>query len=142
MYKTYSVPGSYDTSFNAINDQGAIVGTWNKRGAALQSFKLFDGQLSPILFPGSYSTIATGINDAGEIVGWYYKTANGPLGLFRFDGTSYTDIATPANSYACIARHINNVGEFVGSCSDSTTFQNFSFVATPQESNEVVLPPQ
>lgn len=142
VYKTYSVPGSYDTSFNAINNGGVIVGTWNARGAALQSFKLANGQLSPILFPGSYSTIATGINDAGEIVGWYYKTANGPLGLFRYDGKSYTDITTPANSYACVARHINNVGEFVGECTDKTTYQTYSFVATPQQSSGIVLPPQ
>ena len=142
VYKTYSVPNSYDTSFNAVNNQGVIVGTWNARGAALQSFKLANGQISPILFPGSYSTIATGINDSGEIIGWYYKTANGPLALFRYDGTSYTDIPTPANSYACIARHINNAGEFVGSCTDKTSYVTYSFVATPQQHSEIVLPPQ
>ena len=142
IYRTYSVPGADVTSFNAINDKGVIVGTWNKQGAALQSFSLIKGQLSPIRFPGSYSTIATGINDAGEIVGWYYETANGPLALFRYDGSTYTNIPTPANSYACTARHINNAGEFVGSCTDRTTFEVYSFVATPSGSDEVVLPPQ
>ena len=131
------------TSFNAVNNKGVIVGTWNKKGAALQSFKLENGQLTPILFPGSYSTIATGINDAGEIVGWYYTTANGPLALFRFDGNSYTQIPTPANSYACSSGHVNNSGDFVGSCSDSKTGAGFAFVATPNSaSQQVVLPPQ
>ncbi len=141
-YQTYSVPGADVTSFNAINNQGVIVGTWNKKGALLNSFKLVNGQLSSIAYPGAYSTIATGINDAGEIVGWYYVTAKGPLALFRYDGTTYTNIPTPSNSYACIARHINNAGQFVGSCADSATSQVFSFVATPTGTQQVVLPQQ
>ena len=110
VYKTFTAPGSDVTSFASVNDQGAIVGTWAKKGNPTQSFELVNGQMTPIFFPGSYSTIVTGINDAGEMVGWYYKTAQGPLGLFSYNGTSYTDIETPPNSYACMSGNMNNLG--------------------------------
>ncbi len=141
-YTTYSYPGAAITSFRAINSKGAIVGTWNNQGTKLQSFELVNGKLSTIAYPGAYSTIATGINDSGEIVGWYYVTSNGPLALFRYDGTTYTNIPTPANSYACTAGHVNNSGDFVGSCADSITGMDFGFVATPSENTEIVLPAQ
>ena len=141
-YTTYSYPGAAITSFRAINSKGAIVGTWNNQGTKLQSFELVNGKLSTIAYPGAYSTIATGINDSGEIVGWYYVTSNGPLALFRYDGTTYTNIPTPANAYACTAGHVNNSGDFVGSCADSTTGVDFGFIATPSGSTEIVLPAQ
>lgn len=141
-YKSFLYPGSNVTNFVAINNLNVIAGTWNKNGGPLQSFLLKNGETTSVAFPSAYSTIVTGINDAGEIIGWYLPVAQAAPVMFRYDGSLYTEIPTPANSYACFPRHINNHGDFVGTCADSTTQQTYSFLATPVEATEIVLPPQ
>ncbi len=141
-YKGFLYPGSNVTNFVAINNLAVIAGTWNINGGPLQSFVLKDSQTTPIAFPGAYSTVVTGINDAGEIIGWYLPVAQAPPVMFRYDGASYTSIADPPNSYACFPRHVNNHGDFVGTCADNTTKQTYSFLATPVETKEIALPPQ
>ncbi len=131
-YTTYSAPGSYDTSFSAINDHGVVVGTWNTQGGIVQSFQYANGQIKPILVPGSYATTVTGINNAGVIVGWYEKTSQGPIGMFKYDGTTYGELPMPPNAIGCRPAHINNLGSFVGSCFDPATQFTYAFLATPQ----------
>ena len=141
-YQSFLFPGSNVTGFVAVNNLNVIVGTWNVNGGPLQSFELKNGQTTPILFPSAYSTIVTGINDAGEVIGWYQAVPQAAPTMFQYDGSSYTQIIPPANSYACTSRHVNNAGEFVGTCADSTTKQTYSFLASPVETKTVVLPPQ
>ena len=142
VYQSFLYPGSNITNFVAVNNLNVIAGTWNVNGGPLQSFELKNGQTKTIVFPGAYSTIVTGINDAGEIIGWYEPTAHAAPIMFQYDGTSYTKIAPPLNSYACTPRHMNNPGSFVGTCSDNTTKQTYSFLATPVENNAILLPSQ
>ena len=141
-YQSFLFPGSNVTNFVAVNNLDVIAGTWNVNGGPLQSFELKNGETTPIVFPSAYSTIVTGINDAGEVIGWYQAVPQAAPTMFLYDGTSYFQIVPPANSYACTTRHLNNAGDFVGTCSDNTTKQQYSFLATPAEVKTVVLPPQ
>ncbi len=139
-YQTYLAPGSSVTSFVAINNGGVIVGTSNKNGVS--SFELRNGQQTAVAFPGAYSTNVTGLNDAGEMIGYYLPTSQGPSQVFLYDGKAYNTVPNAPNTVNCGTGHLNNLGQFVESCTDRQTQQVVSFLATPTASASVVLPQQ
>ncbi len=128
-YKAYKVPGSYSTALNDINDNGVIVGSYQTtNGGSSTGFVLENGSLTLIQYPGATGTVATSINVAGHIVGYFYNKSQVLL-PFYFDGTTYTQIATPGE-YACTIGHIKNSGNIVGSCTNSSTFVTEAFIGT------------
>jgi probable HAF family extracellular repeat protein len=71
MFLPLDVPGDP----RAINDSGAIVGSFRGGDFVDHGYVLSDGNLVTLDFPGASQTIAYGINDSGSIVGEY--TAGG-----------------------------------------------------------------
>ncbi len=129
VYQAYSVPGSYSTTLNDINDDGVLVGTYTvSKGATPIGFTLANGTLTKIAFPGASSTVPTSINAAGQIVG-YISKANA-LSAFFFDGKNYTQL-NPPGQYGCTPYHIKNDGKIVGACTSSSNFVTQAFIATP-----------
>ena len=126
-YKAYQVPNSYSTTLHDINDNGAIVGSYQtSSGGSATGFLLENGTITKIQYPGASGTVATSINAAGHIVGYFFNKSQVLL-PFYFDGTTYTQIATPGE-YACTIGHIKSSGNIVGTCTNSSTFQTEAFV--------------
>ncbi len=130
-FKTFTVPGSFDTQLNDINDLGAMVGYYDTgNGTPTVGFKYDNGLLTKIAFPGAYSTTPTGINDAGEIVGTYVKQQYGAVSCFVFDGSRYTDFRPP-NAFAPGVSHVKNSGQVVGATAINSGSPTVGYVGTP-----------
>lgn len=128
-YKAYQVPNSYSTTLHDINDNGAIVGSYQtSSGGSATGFLLENGTITKIQYPGASGTVATSINAAGHVVGYFFNKSQVLL-PFYFDGTTYTQIAIPGE-YACIIGHIKAPGNIVGTCTNSSTFVTEAFVGT------------
>ena len=128
-YKAYQVPGSYSTTLYDVNDNGVIVGSYQtSSGGSSTGFLLENGTLIKIQYPGATGTVATSVNTAGHVVGYFYNKSQVLL-PFYFDGTIYTQIATPGE-YACTIGHIKSSGNIVGNCTNSSTFVTEAFIGT------------
>ena len=128
-YKAYQVPGSYSTTLHDINDNGVIAGSYQTTsGGSSTGFLLENGTVVPIQYPGATGTVVTSVNTAGHVVGYFFNKSQVLL-PFYFDGTTYTQIATPGE-YACTIGHIKNSGNIVGTCTNSSTFVTQAFIGT------------
>ena len=79
-------------------------------------------------FEGNYIH-ASGINNHGLIVGHFYQATGSPLQGFIYDGSTYTVINDPNATNGTVVNGINDLGQLVGSYSNSTG--THGFLATP-----------
>jgi hypothetical protein len=69
-------PGAISTSILGINDQGAMVGEADDRGAIRGVFFQSTNKVTRFEYPGASFTTFTGINNRGLICGYYQTAAN------------------------------------------------------------------
>ena len=69
-------PGAISTSILGINDQGAMVGEADDRGAIRGVFFQSTNKAALFEYPGASVTIFTGINNRGLICGYYQTPTN------------------------------------------------------------------
>jgi probable HAF family extracellular repeat protein len=88
-FQFFDPPGSTDTEAFAINDLGAVVGTYTDANGATHSFvRSPRGSITTIDVPGATETDAKGINDFGAIVGYFIDASGAAHGFKRTpDGT-------------------------------------------------------
>ena len=71
-YTTIDPPDSTNTLVGAINNSGAIAGTYADASNKSHGFLLKAGFFTIVDYPGATGTAITGVNDHGEIVGSAY----------------------------------------------------------------------
>lgn len=109
---SFSVPGSYNTFAQGINEQGTVVGTWQAfQGGPSIGFLKQGNSYSTVQYPGAVSTNPMAVNDVGGVVGWYYDGTS-EHGFLEFQN-SYATIE-PAGASSSSANGINDTGEIVG----------------------------
>lgn len=104
-FTTIDFPGSPQTSLNAIDGFGRILGNYGAGagfagGLPVNGFLLDHGKFSTVDFPGSNFTIPLGLAFPQEIVG-YYAEADGVTthGFVRENGT-YSSVDAPFSGAA------------------------------------------
>jgi hypothetical protein len=113
-----------DTSANAINDAGTVVGATCSCGPGPFQFQGYvrspDGTFTQLDDPsGSGSqTVPTGINDSGVVAGYYADASSGAtLGFIDRRG-KFTTLWFPGSTFT-VATAINNWGTIVGLYGDA-----------------------
>lgn len=99
---TIDYPGALATIARGINSRGDIVGTHvdatGLPGGGLKGFLRQSAAFTDANYPGHMNTIASKITDEGVVVGCYHDTDTmGTMHGMTFDGTTYTDLSTPAS---------------------------------------------
>ncbi len=134
------------TSVYGINNNNAIVGTYNPSSSSQGAFILKSGIVTTIFYPGAAMTSGFGINDNDDIVGTYVPPGVGaPTYGFKYVNGTFTSLSFP-NSIMTSATGINKVGTVVGSYQDSAgVFHGFAYAAgkyteinVPRESSTVI----
>ena len=98
----------------ALNDVGAILGTYVTQDFHTHGFLLYQGKFTSFMFPGSTNTIAHDINTTGTIVAEYI-VGNGPQHAFMVHSGGFHEIKIPGFPNApAIATGVNDNGDVVG----------------------------
>jgi len=98
----------------ALNDVGAILGTYVTQDFHTHGFLLYQGKFTSFLFPGSTNTIAHDINTTGTIVA-EYTIGNGPQHAFMVHAGGFHEIKIPGFPNApAVALGVNDNGDVVG----------------------------
>ncbi len=127
-YKTISLPtsGSPDTTINAINVAGTLVGMGPFAGFLMDA----SGNVTTIQVPASLKassiSIPTGINSSGTVVG-NFSTASGAQEGFILQNGSYKGYQVPG-SYSTTLRDVNDNGVIVGSYQTSSGGSSTGFL--------------
>jgi hypothetical protein len=129
VYSTFTVPGSYETEINGVNDAGTMVGAYGVENQGIFGFILSGGKMTTVQYPGAVETYLEGINNKGQMVG-YYTTLNG-TGLidFIYDGKNFTSFL-PTGMKSAWAWNINDAGQVVG-FGFTNGNQEVGYVGTP-----------
>lgn len=124
-FTTLDVPGAIYTRPAAINDAGAIVGSYITSAGTIadtvwHGFLYSGGTFTTIDVPpnppglGPGSTMLNGINNAGQIVGVVSEAGLSNPHAFELDGNRLTVLDLPGHDNGG-ANGINNRGQIVGS---------------------------
>jgi len=112
--------GTHFTSVYGINNNNAIVGTYNPTGGSQAAFILKSGFVTTIFYPGAAMTNGYGINDNQDIVGSYVPPGVGaPTFGFQYVNDTFTSLSYPGGSIMTEAGSINRAGIVVGIYQDS-----------------------
>jgi len=111
-------------SANAINNAGAVAGSYTTKGGAADAFlKLPGGSFHTIAVPGASSTVALGLNDNDTVVGFYTDGSGGSATthgfIWRIGGSLTTNVDDPNGIGTTTLNGINNEGDIVGFYMDS-----------------------
>ena len=113
VFKTYSFPGSQNTYFYALGNDGRAAGHYEDSEGKHRGIILQDGELRPYDFPGSVETEIWGISDAmGNLTGNWTDTSGVRRG---FTGDIIVEYPGAAETYADF---INASGGMIGSYVD------------------------
>jgi len=97
----------------ALNDVGAILGTYVTHDFHTHGFLLYQGKFTSFLFPGSTNTNAQDINTTGTIVGTY-SIGNGEGHAFMVHSGGFHEIKIPVPHVLAGATGVNDKGDIVG----------------------------
>ena len=112
--------GTDYTSVYGINNNGAIVGTYNPNSSSQAAYILKSGIVTTIFYPGASMTSGFGINDNQDIVGSYVPPGVGaPTFGFQSVNGVFTSLSFPGGSIMTQAGGINRAGIVVGTYQDS-----------------------
>jgi hypothetical protein len=116
------------TSVYGVNNNGAIVGTYNPTSGSQAAYILKNGTVTAIFYPGAAMTDGFGINDYGAIVGAYVPPGIGtPDYGYEWKNGTFVNITFPG-ALSTEAFGINIHGVVVGSYQDSSgVFHGFRY---------------
>ena len=111
-------------SANAINNSGAVAGSFTTSGGVTKAFlKLPGGTFHTITVPGATATVAFGVNDNDTVVGTYTDGSGGSATthgfIWRIGGSLTTNVDDPNGIGTTALNGINNEGDIVGFYTDS-----------------------
>jgi hypothetical protein len=111
-------------SANAINNAGAVAGSFTTSGGVTDAFlKLAGGAFHKIAVPGATSTAAFGVNDNDTVVGTYTDGSGASATMhgfiWRIGGSLTTKVDDPNGIGTTTLNGINNEGDIVGFYVDS-----------------------
>jgi probable HAF family extracellular repeat protein len=113
-FRFFDPPGSTDTEAFAINDLGALVGTYTDANGVTHSFVRSPwGSTTTIDVPGATETDARGINDFGAIVGYFFDASGAAHGFKRTPDGTIEQIDFPGAADTGLFG-INNQGHMAG----------------------------
>jgi hypothetical protein len=113
-FRFFDPPGSTDTEAFAINDLGALVGTYTDANGVAHSFVRSPwGSTTTIDVPGATETDARGINDFGAIVGYFFDANGAAHGFKRTPDGTIDQIDFPGAADTGLFG-INNEGHMAG----------------------------
>src|SRR5581483_1246997 len=103
----------------AINNAGAIIGTFNDDGGPtgfrVHGFLLSGVAVAQIDAPGAVETYVVAMNDSGEVLGYSYPDNSGrDATYFLYDRGRYTIISPPALYAGAQFYAIDNSGQVAG----------------------------
>jgi probable HAF family extracellular repeat protein len=128
--------GAVITYGNGLNNNGAVVGSWQCSTWKHTEAFLWTPEGGFVTLPrppGVYSSSAADINDAGVIVGTYSTAASMAIGFIYQDGT-YTEIPPQPGGLWSWCRAINNEGTVVGGRSIGPGITPYNaYVFSPEE---------
>ena len=111
-FSTFEFTGPCVTDFQAINNQGAVVGDGiDLGGGGNASFLFENGQFSNLNVPGEFTGGAFGINNAGHIVGETF-ISGATMGFLLEEG-SFSFFSVPG-AFSTHPRGIDDAGDIVG----------------------------
>ena len=116
-------PGASETTAEAINDAGTVVGHYRSPSdGQLHGFVLDEGLYTTLDYPGAPGTLLLGINSHGDIVGYYCFSSCSYYDRYPFvyDGSVFTALpqpaaAAPANT---VPQDIDDAGRISGNYLD------------------------
>ena len=113
-FQTIAFPLAQTTDASGINDQGAIVGTYEEsaRAGDAKGFLLFGGKFTSFNFPGAFRTFASDINNQSQIVGSYSDALLRSHGFLVHSG-GFQTIDFPG-AQDTVVTGISNKGDIVG----------------------------
>jgi hypothetical protein len=111
-------------SANAINNAGAVAGSFTASGGVTKAFlKLPGGTFHVIAVPGATATAAFGVNDNDTVVGTYTDGTGGGATthgfIWRIGGSLTTKVDDPNGIGATTLNGVNDEGDIVGFYVDS-----------------------
>ncbi len=118
--------GSMYTTAAAINNQGRIVGAFERPGHELQGFAYNPAtkKYRRLTYPGAVYTIAMAVNDANTVAGTFALTDGQNHGFFLVNGKQYTQYDVSGSSGTSIFG-INHAGDFAGTTGSNGYYQGF-----------------
>lgn len=126
LYLIITPIGARDAWAWSINNQGAIVGSYDDREQHKHGFLLNKGVYTVLDFPGATATTALGIDDGGKVYGSYVTDTPQPqIHHFSYQGGRYTTVNESPKR-----RPSNDLGQRVGFYANRER-RIRAFVATP-----------
>jgi probable HAF family extracellular repeat protein len=113
--------GGLSSSANGINDAGQIIGVYYTAQDKFNPFLWQDGTMTNLGNLG-FNGGAMGVNNQGQVVG-YSGLVFGITHAFKWENGNISDLGTLPGHNGSIAYDINDLGQAVGSSSNSLTQQ-------------------
>ena len=122
-YAPVNVPGAAATQARGINNNGEIVGFYQRSGCIdnnvvptcpAEGFKYVNGSYVKLMVPGAVSTAIMGVNDYGDLVGFYRKSGGSLHGFIWYHQNVVKTIDYPHSGWPTIPFGINKAGTVVG----------------------------
>jgi uncharacterized membrane protein len=111
--------GAKSSDASAINDFGAIVGSYTDSSNITHGFLLKGTAYKTLDVPGAIYTVGTGINNKGSIV-LYWEDSKGVLESSIYNGKTYKTFNVPGAIGGSAAQAINSAGDVVYQWGDSS----------------------
>jgi uncharacterized membrane protein len=121
-FQTINIPAPANLgSAAALNDSGAIAGTFEDSNFHTRGFLLFQGKLTTFMFPGSTTTDVHDMNATGTIVG-EFKVGVAPQRAFMVHAGGFHEITIPGHpNVPAVALGVNDNGAVVGQFNSNNT---------------------
>ena len=121
-FQTVNIPAPANLgSAAALNDSGAIAGTFADSNFHSHGFLLFQGKLTTFMFPGSTTTSVHDMNATGTIVG-EFNVGTTPQRAFMVHAGSFHEITIPGHpNVPAVALGVNDNGAVVGQFNSNNT---------------------
>jgi hypothetical protein len=125
-FQTVNLPASASNaaSLSAINDVGAIVGSFLNSDGHDSGFLLYQGKLTSFRFPGSSDSSAHDISRTGTIVGGFND--HGVAAAYMVHSGGFQKITLPGfPTVPVVANGVNDNGDVVGDFTSNATLFGF-----------------
>ena len=126
-FQTVAIPAPANNgSPAALNDAGAIVGSFRSSNLQSHGYLFYQGKVSTFMFSGSTNTEARDISATGTIVGDYEVSGNPNQHAFMVKSGVFHQVTIPGfPNAAAVATGVNDNGDVVGQFNSNNTSFGF-----------------